>query len=198
MRVIHLVIVAGVVLVTTSAADAQSGPSAQQIIQALKPTGTVSSTTRGIVPLPAGPGAIASHQPAIKGLPRAMPEGRISRNGTAPSINLNIDFALGSATLTPRAKTELDRLGHALTDPALASYHFKLVGHTDTTGSAATNLALSNARAQAVGAYLQSKFAIAPTRLTTKGVGEQDLLVPTGPDTPDQANRRVQVINTGK
>ena len=198
MRVIHGIIAAGVGLTAISAAYAQSsGPSAQQIIQALKPTGNVSSTTRGIVPLPAGPGAIAP-QPAVKGLPRAMPEGQINPNGAAPpSINLNIDFALGSATLTPRAKTELDRLGHALTDKTLAAYHFKVVGHTDTTGSAATNLALSDARARAVGAYLQRKFAIAPARLVTIGVGERDLLVPTGPNTPDRANRRVQVINTG-
>lgn len=176
-----------------------SGPSAQQIIQALKPTGSVSTTTRGIVPLPPGPGQPA---PATQARPTAMrvggartPAGK-PRAG-APSINLNIDFALGSAQLTPRARTELDRLGRALTDQSLAAYHFKLVGHTDTTGSAATNLALSNARAKAVADYLRTRFDIAPARLAAYGVGEKDLLVPTGPDTPNRANRRVQVINAG-
>ncbi|MDD2877747.1 MAG: OmpA family protein [Acidiphilium sp.] len=182
-------------MVTAMSASAQTtGPSASQIIQALKPTGTISATTRGIVPLPPGPGAIA---PAPATTPSTLRVGGGTKP-TAPSINLNIDFAMGSATLTPRAKTELDRLGHALTDPTLADYKFKLVGHTDTTGSAATNLALSDARAKAVDSYLQSKFNIAAARLAASGVGEQDLLVPTGPNTPNRANRRVQVINIGK
>lgn len=203
---IATLIVAGA-LATPSAlipsAWAQSnGPSAQQIIQALRPTGSVGSTTRGIVPLPAGPGAIAPTHRTTASSPAAMRMGNgavpMHRNGGSPSIDLNVDFALGSATLTPRAMAELDRLGHALTDPTLAAYHFKLVGHTDTTGTASTNLALSNARAKAVSAYLQTKFSVSPERLAALGVGESDLLVSTGPNVANRANRRVQVINTGK
>lgn len=177
-----------------------AGPSAAQIIQALKPNGHLSGTTRGIVPLPTGPGEIAPTHPVTASTPTAMHVGRGARPVAvaAPSINLNIDFALGSATLTPQAKTELDRLGHALTNKTLATYKFKVVGHTDTTGNAASNLSLSDARAKAVGDYLQGKFNIAPARLAATGVGERDLLVPTGPNTPNLANRRVQVINIGK
>lgn len=186
--------VAPVALMSTASAQS-TGPSAAQIIQALKPSGHISSTTRGIVPLSPGD-ASATHPPAMKTSPTAM---RIGGNhASTPSINLNIDFAMGSAQLTPRAKTELDRLGHALTDPTLADYKFKVIGHTDTTGSAATNLTLSQQRAAAVDQYLQTKFNISPSRLAALGVGEHDLLIPTGPNTPDRANRRVQIVNIGK
>lgn len=194
---IAAIVAAGAAFIPSARAQS-SGPSAQQIIQALKPTGSVSATTRGIVPL--APGSTPS-APATQAKPTAMHMGGAkaasATQGGMPSINLNIDFALGSAQLTPRARTELDRLGRALTDQSLAAYHFKLVGHTDTTGSAATNLALSNARAKAVADYLRTKFDIAPARLAAYGVGEKDLLVPTGPNTPSRANRRVQVINAG-
>jgi outer membrane protein OmpA-like peptidoglycan-associated protein len=36
---------------------------------------------------------------------------------------------------------------------------------------------------------------VAPSRLQAVGVGEQGLLVPTPPQTPDERNRRVQIIN---
>ncbi|MGC9271044.1 OmpA family protein [Acidiphilium sp.] len=197
MNRIGIVSVAFASVFVAPVAWAQStGPTASQIIQALKPTSTISPTTRGIVPLSPGDQEATAKTPALPTTPSAMRVG--GGKSAAPSINLNVDFALGSATLTPQAKAELDRLGHALTDPTLAAYKFKLVGHTDTTGNATTNLALSNARAKAVDDYLQSKFNIAPSRLTALGVGEHDLLVPTGPNTPDRANRRVQVINIGK
>lgn len=211
---IAIACVCGASLFGATAALAQSsGPSAQQIIQALKPSGSLSSTTRGIVPLPQGNGTIAPqqaapgvHSSAMHMQHESMQHHAMHHNGaimrqpatSAPSINLNIDFAMGSANLTPQARTELDRLGHALTDQSLAAYHFKLVGHTDTTGSASTNLSLSQARAKAVDDYLVSKFNIAPGRIAATGVGENDLLVQTGPNVANQANRRVQVINTGK
>lgn len=198
------------------AARAQSSgnPSAAQIIQALKPTGTLPTTTRGIVPLAPGNGGAAA--PAHKATSAAMQEPAPATSQTAPSttapaaktaprqtamppsINLNVDFALGSATLTPQAKTELDHLGQALTDPALKPYRFRIVGHTDTTGSAAVNRTLSNARAKTVAAYLEHNFGISGSRLHAYGVGESDLLVPTGPNVANRKNRRVQVINAGR
>ena len=36
-----------------------------------------------------------------------------------PSIDLNVNFALGSAKLTPEAKNELDHLGHVAARDAL-------------------------------------------------------------------------------
>ena len=91
----------------------------------------------------------------------------------------------------------LDQLGQALSSPQLAADKFKIAGHTDTVGDAGINQTLSEQRAAAVKSYLESKFNIPDARLQAVGLGETDLLVPTPPQTPNQANRRVQIINLG-
>jgi OOP family OmpA-OmpF porin len=173
-------------------ASAQTNPSAQQIINQLKPSGTLSDTTRGIKPLPPG-GAMASASSSSMAPMAPRPAEQ-----AAPSANLDIDFQSGSAKLTPQAIESLDQLGKALTSSTLASYNFKIVGHTDTVGDSTTNQSLSEQRAAAVKYYLESKFNVPSTRLQSQGVGEADLLVQTPPNTADQQNRRVQVINLGK
>jgi outer membrane protein OmpA-like peptidoglycan-associated protein len=184
-------------------AAAQSNPSADQIISALKPSGDLSETTRGIKPLPPGPGGDSGMLMAPPAMPAAMsmtqpavPPPEASTG--APSTNLSINFQPGSATLTPQATAALDQLGKALTSPQLAAYNFKIAGHTDTVGDPATNQTLSEQRAAAVKSYLMTKFGVADTRLQAVGLGETDLLVPTPPQTPSQLNRRVQIINLGQ
>jgi len=188
-----------------SGASAQTNPSASQLINALKPSGTLSDTTRGIKPL--GPDDSATPTPAPGSSPpmatpaamntpapqQAAPATDIS----APSANLAVDFMTGSAALTPSAMATLDQLGKALTSPQLAAYTFKIAGHTDTVGDAGTNQTLSEQRAQAVKSYLETKYNISDTRLQAVGLGETDLLVQTPPQTPSQLNRRVQIINLG-
>jgi OmpA-OmpF porin, OOP family len=188
---------AGALLAATAlfgTASAQTNPSAQQIINQLKPSGMLSDTTRGIKPL-APSGAMAS---ASSSSMAPMATHPAEQTATAPSTNLDIDFQSGSAKLTPQAVSSLDQLGKALTSPTLAAYNFKIVGHTDTVGDAPTNQALSEQRAAAVKSYLETKFNVASTRLESQGVGESDLLVQTAPNTAEQRNRRVQVINLGQ
>ena len=64
-------------------------------------------------------------------------------------------------------------------------------------GAADYNKALSQQRAAAVAAYLESKFGVNEGRLQAVGMGEQGLLVPTPPNTPNDKNRRVNVVNLG-
>jgi outer membrane protein OmpA-like peptidoglycan-associated protein len=170
-------------------APAQSNPTAAQIISALKPTGAVSETTRGIKPL--APGAAAPAPSMV--VPVAT---RAPSDGVA-STDLNIEFASGSATLTPQAMAELNQLGQALTSAQLAAYNFKIVGHTDTVGTPDVNQALSEARAQAVKSYLEARFNVPDAKLQAEGLGERDLAVATPPNTPELRNRRVQIVNLG-
>ena len=114
-----------------------------------------------------------------------------------PSVNLTVNFAFGSAELTPEAMRTLDELGRALSSKDLASYKFRIEGHTDTVGTKEQNLTLSERRAAAVVDYVTRKYGVDPTRLQAIGVGEEQLLVPTPPQTPEPRNRRVQVINLG-
>ena len=183
------------------AAFAQTNPSAQQIISALTPSGNVSGTTRGIKPLAPGMGSTMAPMSS----PMAPMSGPMAMNTPKPALgtpiaetNLNVVFATGSADLTPQATATLDQLGKALTSTTLATYHFKIVGHTDTTGIEAANQSLSEERADAVKSYLESKFKVSDTRLQALGVGESDPLVETPPNTSELRNRRVQIINIGQ
>ncbi len=163
-------------------AMAQSGPSAEQIIQSLNPSGNLlGGETRGIRLVKPDAAAAA---------PPAAPAG-------APAISLNVEFATGSAEIGPAARRTLDALGHALASKELAQYRFRIEGHTDTVGAADVNRTLSQRRADAVAVYLVQRYGIVPERLQSVGMGEEGLAVPTPPQTPNARNRRVNVVNLG-
>lgn len=188
---------------------AQDNPTADQIINSLRAGAGTAGATRGIRPaVPAAPVADPSMPEPIhrttERLPRAAPEQpapkvtdyappRAARQ--PPSVNLNVQFANGSAELTPAATRTLDELGRALSSQALGSYHFRIEGHTDTVGSHDYNQVLSERRAAAVVDYLSSKFHVDRSRLEAIGMGESGLLVPTAVQTPEPRNRRVLVVN---
>lgn len=120
-----------------------------------------------------------------------------AETANSPTLDLNIEFETGSAELTRDGRELIDKLGQALGSAALVNYHFRIVGHTDTVGSRAFNRSLSERRAAAVAAYITEHFGVSANRLKAVGVGQDDLLVPTGPQTPEVRNRRVEIINTG-
>ena len=173
---------------------AQAGPSANDIINSLKPGTNMGGLTRGIRPV--GPGAPA--EPATGGVSHHRRAAAASpAAASAPSISLTIDFETSSAALTPEAVHTLDHLGEALSSAALAHYRFRIEGHTDTVGSQAANKALSERRAQAVADYIVKYFHVSHDRLEPVGMGETGLLVATPPQTSEARNRRVQIVNIG-
>ncbi len=191
MRRIVTCLLAGVVAGLPVPASAQSPPTAQpapgieSLIEGLRPE---AGRRRGIRP-PAAP----AEAPGIPAPPLT--------DTTAPpgvaAVALTVTFATGAATLTPDAEAVLRNLGSALASPDLASYRFRVEGHTDTVGGQALNQALSERRAAAVRDWLIRHHGIDPRRLEAAGLGEQQLLVPTPDDTPEPRNRRVQVLNLG-
>ena len=66
-------------------------------------------------------------------------------------------------------------------------------GHTDTSGSAAYNLELSQRRAEAVASELVRQ-GVPATEIVTIGRGEEDLLVPTADGVREPRNRRVEIV----
>jgi outer membrane protein OmpA-like peptidoglycan-associated protein len=196
-------------------ASAQTNPSSDQIIQSLKPSGNLlSGGTRGIrmanpnaseeTPqasatgtAPASTAAPATHPVAQAAHPTRTASAAPAAASEAPSVSLSVQFATGSADLTPQARQTLDQLGKALSSSDLAQYRFRIEGHTDTVGPVDLNKTLSQQRADAVAAYLQSKYGVSTNRLQTIGMGEDGLLVPTPPNTPNEKNRRVNVVNLG-
>jgi OOP family OmpA-OmpF porin len=190
MKAMFIAIIAAPLALAALPAAAQSNPTADQIIKGLTPSGNlVQGGTRGIrLANPDQPAPASKAQPVAAAAPAPR---------SAPSVSLHVEFATGSTTLTPAAQQTLDRLGKALSSAQLAQYRFRLEGHTDTVGSPETNKTLSQRRAEAVAAYLETKFSLPTARLDSVGLGEEGLAVPTPPQTPNAENRRVTVVNLG-
>jgi len=88
-----------------------------------------------------------------------------------------IEFESGKAALTDSGKAILDQMGVALL--RLKDKKVEVIGHTDNAGSRAGNLSLSQARAEAVKAYVLGR-----------GVREDMIAVSgEGPDRPVADNR---------
>jgi len=211
MRAALVCLIAAPLALAALPAAAQGNPSSDQIIQSLKPTGNLLvGGTRGIrMANPNAtqdtPQASASSPAPVASAPApqhaaAMPTRTASMAATAPqapSVNLSVEFATGSADLTQQARDTLDQLGKALNSSDLAQYRFRIEGHTDTVGTPEYNKSLSQQRADAVAAYLEGKFGVNASRLEPVGMGEEGLLVQTPPNTPNDRNRRVAVVNLG-
>jgi outer membrane protein OmpA-like peptidoglycan-associated protein len=111
-----------------------------------------------------------------------------------PEIALDtITFETGSAAIQPSEAGELVRLGdlmRALIEDNPAEV-FLIEGHTDTVGSAASNLALSDRRAESVALALTEYFEVPPENMVVQGYGESDLKVESEGDI--RGNRRVAI-----
>ena len=112
----------------------------------------------------------------------------------APQIEVEpIRFRTGSAAIEATEAQKLSELGGFIsrTIAARPGEIFLIEGHTDAVGSAASNLALSDRRAESLALALTEYFGVPPENLVVQGYGESDLLVPVETDEP--RNRRVAV-----
>jgi OOP family OmpA-OmpF porin len=97
--------------------------------------------------------------------------------GARTVILRGVTFQTGKAILTPEAQEVLKDVAAQLA--ASPDYRVQVSGHTDNTGSRATNRRLSLARAQAVEQFLEAN-GVSPAQLTSQGFG---------PDKPIASNR---------
>lgn len=206
-----LVLLAATILGLPLAAHAQSSwsPSSDELVQLLKPR--ANGPTRGIRPsnmAPAAPEPVAPaqraslpvhqvHASAPVVVAAAAPAAATPAADGAGAVNLTVQFETGSDRLAPAAMKTLDTLGKALSNPELASYKFRIEGHTDAVGSPAANKALSERRAMAVTQYVASHYGVDPSRMTPVGMGETQMLVQTAEGVSEPRNRRVQIVNIG-
>ena len=122
------------------------------------------------------------------GCPDTKPS-RIEITGTQIVIKQRINFASGKATILPDSFPVLDDVAQAMRD--YPTIRIEVAGHTDNVGEDPTNLKLSNARAQAVVAYLTAK-GIAPSRLQAMGYGEANPIDTNRTEEGRLNNRRVE------
>jgi outer membrane protein OmpA-like peptidoglycan-associated protein len=94
----------------------------------------------------------------------------------------NIYYAYNSSQLTEEAVKELDKVGSLLQNNG--ALIVELGSHTDSRGSAESNLRLSQARAEAAVSYILGAGSVDKTRLKAKGYGESRLTNPCEDGTP--------------
>jgi len=115
----------------------------------------------------------------------------INRQGDVLQLVMpDITFATNSTTISNSFHTPLNRLAQNFSEYDQNS--IEIVGHTDSTGSRATNMRLSEQRAQNVANYLTGK-GVAETRVSSYGAGP-DKPVASNDDADGRAqNRRVEI-----
>lgn len=106
------------------------------------------------------------------------------------NIPSQVTFDTDSATIKPSFRSVLD--GVAQTISQEPSVNAQVVGHTDSTGNADHNMALSQRRAQSVEAYLADR-GIARTRLTAEGRGQTQPVASNATEDGRTQNRRVEI-----
>jgi outer membrane protein OmpA-like peptidoglycan-associated protein len=141
------------------------------------------SPTPELATAPAAPAALPQNDP----LTAALTAGE-------HAILTDLQFPSGQATLAPGTYPSLAALADWLA--ANPQAQVELVGHTDASGNAQANIALSLARAEATRDALITLHGIDPTRIATRGAGPADPIASN--DTPEgrAQNRRVEVIAT--
>jgi len=106
------------------------------------------------------------------------------------AILYGIHFDEDSDVLRPDAKPALEQILAALKD--LPEINVVIEGHTDSDGSDAHNLDLSDRRAKSVVAWLTER-QIAAGRLTPRGKGESEPISSNDSPVGKGMNRRVEV-----
>jgi OOP family OmpA-OmpF porin len=123
-----------------------------------------------------------------------LEEKAVAPSAMAVPANYMVFFDWDKYNLTPQAKDVIrNAVANASKEKATS---FKVVGHTDTSGSAEYNLGLSKRRSASV-AQDMTTLGVGKAAITTEGRGEKDLLVPTKDGVREPQNRRA-VISFGK
>jgi OOP family OmpA-OmpF porin len=103
-----------------------------------------------------------------------------------------ITFDTNKSLVKPESKPSLDEIAKLLKqDPTL---RLKVVGHTDMVGSLEANMALSQARAEAVVQALVAERGVAAARLKGYGVGPLAPVASNDTDEGRAKNRRVELV----
>jgi outer membrane protein OmpA-like peptidoglycan-associated protein len=113
-------------------------------------------------------------------------------NSTGHASIYGIHFDTGKAEVKPESAAALDEVAKLLAaEPALKLW---VVGHTDWVGRVEDNMALSQARAEAVVKALTTTRGIAPARLRAFGSGPLAPVASNASEDGRARNRRVELV----
>ena len=125
--------------------------------------------------------ACADEAPPVAAAPPAPPQ----------PASFMVFFDMGSSTLNQQSQGVMQQAAAAYKPGATVA----ATGYTDTVGTPAFNMVLSQRRADAAKAAMV-KAGVPAAAITTSGKGEGDQLVKTGDGVAEPQNRRVQVLVT--
>ncbi|KAF0201686.1 MAG: OmpA/MotB domain-containing [Bacteroidetes bacterium] len=126
---------------------------------------------------------------------KTVPDAKVERvgEGIVVEFSSNVLFGFDQSTLSGDAKGSLDKLVTVLN--YYPDTDIEVQGHTDSKGSKAYNLSLSERRAGAVTSYLASK-GISNNRTEIKGYGEAVPKYSNESESGRSENRRVEFLIT--
>jgi outer membrane protein OmpA-like peptidoglycan-associated protein len=101
-------------------------------------------------------------------------------------------FESGKSELKPESTPTLKSIAAAL--KGHPDLKVEIQGHTDNVGSAASNLTLSQARAEAVRSALVSEYGVDEAQLTAKGYGDTKPVAKNATPEGRANNRRVEIV----
>ena len=99
-------------------------------------------------------------------------------------------FDVGSSEIKPQAVSTVAEIG--LTLKKFNQSLVDVLGHTDSTGTAAANMTLSQKRAESVAKQLRAK-GVSASRIATRGYGSTYPIGDNGTDPGRALNRRVEI-----
>jgi outer membrane protein OmpA-like peptidoglycan-associated protein len=111
-------------------------------------------------------------------------------------IDQKVFFTQGRARVSRRSYRLLDQVAQVLRENP--SLKVVIEGHTDSSGSASTNLRLSQRRADAVRRRLIRRGQVEPSRLTAIGYGEERPIASNTTRIGREQNRRVEFTITSR
>ena len=139
-------------------------------------------------------GAVIGHQmdQQAKEIDQTVPGAEVERVGEGIQVTFDsgLLFDFDSDRIRPDAAANLNELANSLTK--FPNSDLLIVGHTDARGEDAYNMNLSQRRANAASAYLQSR-GVPASRIRTSGRGETEPVASNATDAGMQQNRRVEV-----
>ena len=107
----------------------------------------------------------------------------------------NIEFQVAKGSLTSKGQSTVKKLSNILKQ--YPNINIEIAGHTDSDGSDIFNKKLSQSRVNTVKSTLISN-GVSEGRLTAKGYGESQPLVPNTSNANKQKNRRVEINIQGE
>jgi OOP family OmpA-OmpF porin len=161
-----------------------------------KGSASVGTTTPPPAPVVEAPAPVAEPEPepepetdpVVKEEPKNL---EIQKNVIRLKRGIKIKFATNSAQLEATSNEILDEVASVMSQNE--RIRVRVEGHTDNTGVADKNLALSESRAASVRDYIVSK-GIAADRLESKGCGQDVPVADNATDDGKAENRRVEFV----